>query len=43
MPRGWACLIPTTARLRRDLLLRVLVVSTDNREWPVSTLVGTGD
>ena len=41
MPRGWACLIPTTALLRRDLLC-VLVVSTDNRQWPVSTLVGTG-
>ncbi len=42
MPRGWACRIPTTAWLRRDLLLRVLVVSTDTRQWPVSTLVGTG-
>jgi len=41
MPRGWACLIPTTAWLRRDLLC-VLVISTDSRQWPVSTLVGTG-
>jgi len=41
MPRGWACLIPTTARLRHPLLC-VLVVSTDTRQWPVSTLAGTG-
>ncbi len=30
------------AWLRRALLLRVLVVSTDSRQWPVSTLAGTG-
>jgi len=41
MPRGWAYRIPTTAWLRHPLP-RVLVVSTDSRQWPVSTLMGTG-